>query len=231
MQQPVEDVRVEGIGHRVERHRYVRLRGGHQVDRQAVVFEDLKDVGQEAHLLPHAERVHAHGRNVGLGRDRLHLGPHVGPLAAYDRAVEGRGLGAADVKGDLVAPRRVETAGVEHPRAHRRQLLGLVVVQAAQQPPRRHLARVRREQARHVGPYLGPLGLQLGRKVGRRRVRAAPPEQNGLIEGIARDEALREVDGLRGVGETGLQPRVGVRRAICGQILAPRRQVRVVGGP
>jgi len=126
---------------------------------------------------------------------------------------------------------------MQHARPGSGHFLRLGVVQLAQQARGRNGARVGGEEARHVRPDLQPLRLELGREVGRRRVRAAPPDEYGLraafvIAGgvpVRRDEALREHRAV-GFREAFLQSRIGREVAVGREVARGLGPVRRAGG-
>ena len=87
-------------------------------------------------------------------------------------------------------------ARVQNAAARGRNLLGFPVVQALDQPGRRHGLRIGAEKSRRVGPDLEPARLELAGEVGPGGVGAAAPEQHGLALGVACQEPLRQHDSL-----------------------------------
>ena len=170
---------VERVGRRIERHGDVGLGGRHQIDRHAVLLEHLEGIGEEADLVPHARALERNQRDALLGADRLHLRAAVAAVGAEHRALEVRRLRGIDVQRNAVLPHRQDAARVQHLRAAGGDLLGLVVVQRAQQPRGGRGARIGAEHAGHVGPDLQPLRppawrRDTPRRCPSRRGRAAP---------------------------------------------------------
>ena len=188
--QCIERRLVECVRSRIERHRDAGLRGGHEVDRQAVLLEHRERIGEKADRVPHPDGFHRDQRDVLLDRDRLHLRGDVAAVRGDDGAFELRRLRRVDVQRDAVLLHGHDAAGMQHLRAAAGDFLRLVVLERAQQPRRRHRARIRAEHARHVGPDLQPARLQLRREVAGRSVGTAATEQHGVAGLVAGDETL-----------------------------------------
>ncbi len=67
-----QDIRVDQVFRRIERHGDVGFRRADQVDRQTMAAEFAEHVGEEADLLPHADRFHRHQRHALARADRFH---------------------------------------------------------------------------------------------------------------------------------------------------------------
>ena len=147
--------------------------------------------------MPHPDGLHRDQRDVLLDRDRLHLRRDVAAVRRDHRAFELRRLRRVDVQRNAVLLHRHDAAWMQHLRAAARDLLRLVVFERAQQPCRRHRARIGAEHARHVGPDFQPTRLQLRSEVAARGIGAAAAEQHGVAVLVARDEALRDPHGAR----------------------------------
>ncbi len=132
----------------------IRLRGGHQVDRQSFLLEDLECIRQKAHLMPHARALHGNQGDAFLDRDGFDLRGAVGDVRGHDRAFESRRLRGVHMQRNLVLPHRQDAARMQDLCAVAGNFLGFVVVQGAQQPRGRHGARIGAEHAGHVGPNL-----------------------------------------------------------------------------
>ncbi len=190
--QSLKDVLAGFPVRRVDRHRDVRLRCRHQVDRYAVVAEDRECPRQEADFMPHADAVHRHQRKTVTHADALDLRFDFLRDRRDHGAIELGVRGAANEQRNTERPQRRQAAWVQHRAPRRCEFLGLVVMQRHQQPRGRHHARVGREHAGNVRPHLETPRLQFGRHVGGRRVGAAAPQQHGLALRIAGDESLRQ---------------------------------------
>ncbi len=227
--QRLERARIQGVGRRVERHGDRRFRGRHQIDRQSVLLEHREGVGQEADLVPHAERLHRQQRDAFLGADRLDARAAVAAGGGDHRPLESRLLGGVHRERDAIVLDRQNAARVQHLGAARGDLLCLVVVERSEQAGVRHGARVGREHARHVGPDLEPAGMQLGGEVGAGGVGAAAPEEHGLALTIARDESLREQHAAA-LSQALLQRRVGLEAAGGREVACARGGARALLG-
>ena len=208
---------IECVRLRIQRHGDVGLRRRHQVDRQAVLLEDLEGVGEKTDLVPHARAVERDQRDALLDADGLDLGRAVAGRGTDVRAFEVRRLRRVDEQRNLLRPHRQDAARMQHLGATARDLLGLIVVKLAQQPRTRRQTWVRAEHARYVRPDLEPAGEQLRGEVGARGVGAATTQQHGISRGIARDEPLRDDHGRQG-----LQSRA--ERRVWGKITGCRQE-------
>jgi hypothetical protein len=170
---------IQRIGRRIQRHGDVRLRGRNEIDRDALLLEDLEGVGEEAHLMPHTGAVHRDERDALLDGDGLHLGRAVRDVGADDRAFEARRLRRIDMQRNFVLAHRQHAARMQHLGAVARDFLSLVVVQGAQQARGRNGARVGAEQARHVGPDFQARGRELGGEI--RAEVSEPPRPRSTV--------------------------------------------------
>ena len=227
--QRLEGACVERVGGRVERHGDRGLGRGHEVHRQAVLLEHREGVAEEAHLVPHPERVHRDQRDALLGAHRLDPRATVAAGGGDHRASEVGLLRGVHRQRNRILLDRQDAARMQHLGAARGDFLRFVVVERLEQPRVRHRARVGGEHARHVGPDLEPPGVQLRREVAARGVRAAATEQHGLALGVAGDEALREQHAAA-LGEPLLQRRVGLEHTGGGEVVRARRGARALFG-
>ena len=203
---------VECVRRRVEGHGDARLRGGHQVDRQPVLLEHRESIGEEADLVPHAERLHRDERDALLDADGLDARAAVAARRGDHRALHVRQLGGMhrDRYGVLLGGQ--DAARVQHLCAAARDFLRLVVVERLEQARVRHRARIRREHPGHVRPDLEAAGPDLRGEVAARGVGSAAAEQDGVALRVARDEPLRE-EHPPAAGEAALQRKVRLEAA------------------
>ncbi len=190
--QRLERAAVERVRGRIERHGDAGLRRRHEVDRQAVLLEDGERIGEEADLVPHAERLEREQRDALLDADRLHARAAVAARRGDDRAFELGLLRGVHGQRNRVLLHRQDAARVQDLGAAARDFLRLVVIERLEQARVRHRLGIRREHAGHVGPDLEPARAELGREVTARRVGAAATEQHRVAVRVARDEALRD---------------------------------------
>ena len=148
----------------------------------------------------------------------------VGKVARYHRALEAGRLRRVDMQRDSVLAQRRNATRMQHLGPIAGDFLRLVVMQRAQQPRTRHIARIRTEHARNIGPDLQAQRSQFGREVSARRVGAAAPEHNGVAVLVGGDEALRDDDPLHGAPAR-LQPGIGRKIAGRGQQFGPWRGI------
>ena len=183
---------VAGCSRRVERDGDVGLRGRDRVDRQAVAGEAREGLGEEAHLLPHAQ---------------VSMDTRVMPLRAQDRLDRRRrvsGAGGRDHRARQVGPVRVSARGAGCAWRAGRDAARVEHLGAGgwrSPAPRRSRGRAA------GGPRGCSAGLavnmpgtsvqishraapQPGGEVGGRGVRAAAAEEHGLPSAVAGDEAL-----------------------------------------
>jgi hypothetical protein len=145
-----------------------------------VVLEHRERVGQEAYLVPHAERFERKQRDALLDAHRLDARASVAARRCDDGAIEFGLLRGMHGQRDAVLLHRQDAARMQHLGATARDLLGLVVVQRLEQARVRDRLWIGREHAGHVGPDLEPSRAQLGREITARRVRAAAAEQHRI---------------------------------------------------
>ena len=157
-----------------------------------MLLEHGKRIGQETHLVPHAERLEREQRDALLDADRLHARAAVAARRGDDRAFELGLLRGVHGQRDRVLLHRQDAARVQDLGAAARDFLRLVVIERLEQARVRHRLGIRREHAGHVGPDLEPARAELGREVTARGVGAAATEQHGVAVRVARDEALRD---------------------------------------
>ena len=132
-EKPAEQLGLQRVGPGVQGDGDVGLRGRDRIDRQAVAGEDGEDGGEEADLMPHPQGLHGDQGDAAAGGDRLHLRT---ALRAGDRdhgAGDLRPLGAQDAEWDAVGAQRRDGARMEDLGAGGGDLLGLFVVESAQQ--------------------------------------------------------------------------------------------------
>jgi len=211
----------------VERDGDVGLGGADQVDREAVPAEHLEDVGQEAHLLPHADGLHRHQGHAPPTRDGLDRGRRVRHLRPDPGAVQLGTAGIADPQGHAAAAQRRQAARMQHAGAGGGDLLRLLEIEPAQQPGAGDLARVGAEQAGDVAPYLDARGGQAGAEIRGRGVGTAAAEQHGAAVAVAGDEALGDEHLGGPAGEPLAQRLVAAHRHAGGQ---PARPFALVAG-
>ena len=188
--QTIERRGVQGIGGGIQGHGDIRLRGGHQVDRESLSLEDLESIRQKTHLMPHAGTVHRHQRDALLDGYRFDLGGTVGHIRGHDRALERRRLRGEHMQWNFVLAHGQNTAWVQHLRTIAGNFLSLIVVQGAQQSGGRHGTGIGTEHAWHVGPNLEARRLQFGGEIRRGGVRSAAAQQHGLAGVVRGDESL-----------------------------------------
>ncbi len=220
-----QHVRVDEVLGRIERHRDVRFRRADQVDRKAVALELAEHVGEEADLLPHADRFHRYERDALARADRLHARRGVRGGGADLGAGELRSVRILDRERHAGTAQRTQRARMQHLRAGRRDFLRFLVIEPREQARLGHLARIRAEHAGHVGPDLDELGLEQRAEVAGRRIRSAAAEHDGFAVGVARDEPLRH-EHVAAFGERALQRRIRNRHDRCREIASPRILVR-----
>ena len=148
--------------------------------------------------MPHLQRLHRDQRDAAAMGDGLQLRGVVAGRVRDDRAFPFGMRRALQKQRDAGVAHRRDAARVQNAAARGRDLLSFPVVQASDQPGRRHCLRIRAEEARHVRPVLETPRLEHGREVGGRRVRAAAPEQHGLPSRVAGNEPLRDHEALDG---------------------------------
>ena len=90
LDQRLQQSLIETVGLRIERHRDVGLGGRDKVNGHAVIFEDLKRIGEKSHLMPHARTIERDQRDVLLDADRFDLRCAVAAFVADDRALKVR---------------------------------------------------------------------------------------------------------------------------------------------
>ena len=195
--QRLERAAVERVRGRVERHGDAGLRRRHEVDREAVLLEDGERIGEEADLVPHAERLEREQRDALLDADGLHARAAVAARCGDDRAFELGLLRGVHGQRNRVLLHRQDAARVQDLGAAARDLLRFVVVERLEQARVRHGLGIRREHAGHVGPDLEPPRAELRREIAARRVGATAAEQHGVAVRVARDETLRDQHACR----------------------------------
>src|ERR1700761_7007191 len=95
---------------------------------------------------------------------------------------------------DAVLPRGKDATWVEDLSAAGCDLLGLVVMQVAQQTGCRGRTGIGAEHARHVRPDLQALSADLGREVRTRSIRTTASQQNRVAIIVAGNETLSDDD-------------------------------------
>ena len=209
-QQTAQRGLVEGVGGPVQGDGDVGLRRGDQIDAQTMGLEADKDIGQEADLLPHADRLHGDEGDVAARADRLDRGGLARGGVGDDGAGQLGVGGGPDVQGDPAGSTGRDRCGVQDLCAGAGDLLGLVVVEGGDESGGGHLPGVGGEHAGHVGPDLTANRGQACSEGGRGGVASAPSQQHGLPVAVPGDEALG--DDHREIGEAcdeGLVPVVG----------------------
>ena len=185
-----QHVGVEQVVGRIERDGHVGLGRTDQVDRQAMPLEGLEHVGEEADLLPHADRFHRDQGDALARADRLDA--RRAGLGVPDDFGTGqvRPVGVLDADRHATLADRMDAARMQDLGAGGRDFLRLGIVEPGQQARIGHLARVGTEHAGHVGPDLDHLGLEQGPEIGGRSIRPTTTENGGGALAAARDEAL-----------------------------------------
>jgi len=159
-----------------------------------VLLEDVEGIGEETDLVPHAGTLQRDERQAFLGAHRFHLGGAIAPFGREHRTLEVRYLGGIDVQRNTVLPRGQDATRVQDFGPAGSDFLRLVVMEGAQQARIRRGARIRTEQAGHIGPDLEPPGRELGRQIGRGGVGAAATEEHRLAVLVTCDKSLRDED-------------------------------------
>ena len=105
-------------------------------------------------------------------------------------ALEARRLRGVHMQRNLVLAHRQDAARVQYLGAIAGDFLRFIVMQGAQQPRRRHGARIGAEHAGHVGPDLEARRVQFGREIRARSVRPAAAQQHGFAGLVRGNESL-----------------------------------------
>ena len=195
----------------VQRHGDVGLGGGNQVNRQAQLPENGKDICQVAGLMPHVDGVDGNQCDAMAGIDGAHLG------LVFIGVVVQRGKGRLRVVAVVYLQRNVvffhrqNTARVQHLAPGGGDFPGFLIIQLSEQPGGGNHARIGREDAVHIGPYFQFGSLQRHRQVGRRCVGTATPKQHRTPGFIAQEKSWHQ---YHAVIQTLLQGRVGLAAAV-----------------
>ena len=137
----------------------------------------MKDIERGAHESlreKHARRPKAYQRHAALSGDRRHWSP--GRLERDECSLALRPSRVQDVHRNTDTHRGVDGHRMQHLRAERGELRGLVEADALEQPRAVDDARVRREHAVDVGPDLDCFRLQCRADQGRAVIRSAAAE-------------------------------------------------------
>ena len=206
----------------IKRDRDRGFRSGDQVDGHAMAREGLEGLGQEAGGPPHSVRFHRDQADTILHRYGLEA-RRIFRRGGGDRGARHvRLVRAQDLHLDPGRAHRRNGARVQDAGAHGGQFLGLLIGKGADLAGSAGQARIGREETRHIGPDLDPLGPQFRREIGTGRVRTAAAEQGGVAIFPAGDEALGD-DDVRPVGQFVPQALVPGVDAVTGQIAACAR--------
>ena len=165
--QCVEHRRSQRVRLWIERHGDIGLAGRDQIDRQAVLLEDLERIGKESHLMPHPRTVHRHQGHAVLRADGFDLTTLTRRRFADAGSAERRRLGGVDRQRNAVLTHRQQTTRVEHLGAGGGDLLRLVVGQLQQLSCGRRGAWIGAEHPGDIGPDLQFLRLEHRREIGR----------------------------------------------------------------